>query len=1377
MAEQDAGIKTFLIADVRGYTAFTEDRGDEAAARLATRFGELARVSLENAGGSLIELRGDEALVVFNSARKAVRAAIALQVLFIDETVADPTLPLAVGIGLDAGEAVAVDGGYRGGALNLAARLCSLAGPGEVLASREVAHLARKVEGIKYVERGSIRLKGLTAPIEVIGVRPELEDLAQDVAFRRALGPSAIQAAQGLEAYNPYKGLRAFEEGDAVDFFGREKLTEDLVARLAETRFLAVVGPSGSGKSSVVRAGLVPALRRGALPGSEKWQLVEMFPGAYPLEELEAALLRMADKPPTSLIEQLRDGERGLLRALKRILPADGSELVLVLDQLEEVFTLVEDEEHRTHFLSILERAVSDPHSRLRIVTTLRADFYDRPLLYSGFAELLRDQVEAVVPLTPNEFERAISRPAERAGVTLEPGLLAEMVADVTNEPGALPLLQYALTELFERREGSALTRDAYGAIGGVSGALARRAEEIYSGLSNSARDAARQLFLRLVTLGEGTEDTRRRVERGELGSIEVDQAAMTAAVDAFGTSRLLSFDRDPRTGTPTVEVAHEALLREWARLRGWIDAARENVRMHRRLAAVAAEWEESERDPSFLLRGEHLAQFDSWSEESGLAVTKLERAYLQTSIREQEAEQGAEAVRREHEQKLERRSVNRMRALVAVFAVAALVAAGLTIFAFRESGRSKDAARIATGRALTAASAANLEVDPERSILLALEAVDIFRSTSNAVPREAVDALHNAVGSSRVRLTLSGKGAGGRVALSPNGEFVATGGTVNSGSAALWETRSGARVLSFPEPEGVHSVGFNADGTSVYVTVNGRGVDAWDTRSGKKLFTLADSRQLLRLAVSPDGTKLATTSPDSILAIWNLRTRKARRIKGPPPFSVSFSPGGGRIAAGAGYVSEAATVWDLSSAKQVLSVNRGHGSVIDVAYSPDGSRLATVGIEGKARIWDARTGRLVATLEGDRAWIYAVTYSPDGRLIATGSGDGTVRVWDAAAGRQLLSLVAHTTPVSALEFSRNGKRLVTSSFGGTTRIWDVSDGGGRDALTFTAHGDVPLTGAQSVAYSPDGARLVTGGGGIPAGLWDARTGQRILALRSCHDVNDTSFSPDGRRIVLAGDGPAFVVDAASGEVVQKLDPPGDPFHPGAAWSPDGAMIGLGGNGTATLWNSRTGRLLRRFAHSRDLSGSGVVYRVAFSPDGSRFFTAGWNGEVKVWATSSGRLLETVKAHGTDQVNGLAINGDGTRMVTGGADGTAKVWSLPSGHRLLTLSGHSGAIQDVAFSPDGKQVATTGDDTTTRLWDAATGELLLTLTGPTFAVHRVAFSPDGRRLATASGDGNVRVYILPLDELISVARRRLTRSWTPAECREFLKQEPCPPAP
>jgi class 3 adenylate cyclase len=342
----DAQIRTFLIADVRGYTVFTQEHGDEAAAALARKFAAVARQGVEARGGTVVELRGDEALAVFDSPRQAIRASVELQRRFVDETVADPGLPLAVGIGLDAGEAVPVDGGFRGGALNLAARLCSIAAPAEILASPAVTHLARKVEGVAYVERGSVRLKGLADPVQVIRLRAEADDAADDLAFRRALGSTGARlapAAPDVIAANPYKGLRAFEEGDAPDFFGREDLVEQLVDRLAETRFLAVVGPSGSGKSSVVRAGLIPALRRGAIPGSERWRIADMFPGARPLDGLEAALLRAVPDPPSSLIDQLQRGEHGLHHAVLRLLPSDGSELVLVIDQFEEVFTLVED--------------------------------------------------------------------------------------------------------------------------------------------------------------------------------------------------------------------------------------------------------------------------------------------------------------------------------------------------------------------------------------------------------------------------------------------------------------------------------------------------------------------------------------------------------------------------------------------------------------------------------------------------------------------------------------------------------------------------------------------------------------------------------------------------------------------------------------------------------------------------------------------------------------------------------------------------------------------------------------------------------------------------------------------------------------------------
>jgi WD40 repeat protein/class 3 adenylate cyclase len=1378
-----SGVRTFLIADIRGYTLYTQDYGDEAAARLATRFAELAREGVDAGGGSLIELRGDEALAVFESPRQALRAAVQLQVRFVDATVMDPALPLAVGIGVDAGEAVPVDGGYRGGALNLAARLCSAAGPGEVLASREVVHLARKIEGLKYVDRGAVRFNGLADPVEVVRVRPEAEDLAQDTAYRRALGSVAAllaATATNVERRNPYKGLRPFEEADAADYFGREALTQHLIARLRDTRFLAVVGPSGCGKSSVVRAGLIPALRRGPIPGSGRWRFADMFPGAYPLAELEATLLRVAENPPASLIEQLESGESGLLRAVKRVLPADGSELVLVIDQLEEVFTLVADEGRRTQFLALLRQTTTDPRSRLRIVVTLRADFYDRPLLYTGFAELLRDCVEAVVPLATDELERAISKPAERAGVTLEEGLLSEMVADVANEPGALPLLQYALTELFERREANMLTRDAYRAIGGASGALAGRAEALYGDLPEAGKEGARQLFLRLVGLGEGTEDTRRRVDRQEIDSIEVDQAAMSEAVDAFGTSRLLSFDRDPRTGSPTVEVAHEALLREWRRLRGWIDAGRDDVRTHRRLAASAAEWDDSGRDPSFLLRGGHLAQIESWRQGSGLALTGLEGEYVGASVDERLAADEAERERVAREAAVERRSLNRMRALVAVLAIAALVAALLTVFAFHESSRSKHDAQIATGRELTADSVANLQVDPERSILLALRAIETFQSTSKNVPREAVEALHRAVEASRARLTLSNP-ATSYVAFSPDGRMLATAGAATNsqqgGEAVLWDARNGRKLLTFSRQTQLvgPDVRFSRDGSRLFTVIRGRGTVAWDTRTGRQVLLLADKdSQLNNMALSPNETRLATTSGDGKLKIWNVRTGKLLLTISVPASGLcgtSFSPTGTAIAAALCFAGNGgADVWDARTGKKLLVLGGPtYGWAFNVGYSPDGTRIVSAGQDGKARVWDAHSGRLLATLVGHTGWIWAARFSPDGARIATSSSDGTARIWDAQSGRQLLVLAGHTKNVFDVAFSPNGTRVLTGSVDGTARVWDIRPQGARDATTLAAQGGVQ--GAQVSNYSPNGKLLAVGGGGpISASLWDPTTGKKLRNLAHQGDVFAAAFSPDGTRIVLSGYGPPVVVGTASGRAVLHLGHMGTGFQPGAAWSPDGKLIALGLASGAGLWDAHTGKLLRRFPDPAGVSA------VAFSLDGKLFAAGSFGGTASIWDLASPQKRRTLKGH-SDSVTDLAFSPDSSKLAASSLDGTVRIWDARSGRTLETIQGQSGALWGVSFSPDGKLLATAGDDTTARLWDVATGREILTLTGATFALRHVAFNADGTRLATASGDGTVHIYVLPLGALMNLARSRLTRGWQAAECQRYLLTRTCPATP
>ena len=486
----------------------------------------------------------------------------------------------------------------------------------ELLTQREQEILHLIVEGLsnkEIAQRLTVTLSTVKWYINQIysklGVRSRVQAMVRARELHLLTSstdtPSAAQIpTEDFQPQNPYKGLRAFQTSDNEDFFGREKITAKLIKRLAEThefsRFLMVIGPSGSGKSSLVKAGLIPALWRGELPGSEKWLVVEMLPGAHPLDELEIALTRVAANQSGNLKEHLTRDKRGLIRAAQLILPNDGSELVLVIDQFEEVFTLVEDEAVRKTFLDLLYAAVIEPRSRVRIVITLRADFYDRPLHYAEFGEMLRSRMETILPLSAQELERAISKPAERIGVSFEPGLVATIVAEVNYQAGALPLLQYALTELFEQRQGRVLTSEAHETIGGTVGALARRADELYLQFDATSQEAIQQMFLRLVTLGEGVEDTRRRVHRSELLAVASNTDVMDEVIDTYAEYRLLSLDNDPGTRSPTVELAHEAILRAWERLRNWLTESREEIKLQRQLGIMAAEWRAANRDTQF---------------------------------------------------------------------------------------------------------------------------------------------------------------------------------------------------------------------------------------------------------------------------------------------------------------------------------------------------------------------------------------------------------------------------------------------------------------------------------------------------------------------------------------------------------------------------------------------------------------------------------------------------------------------------------------------------------------------------------------------------------------------------------------------------------
>ena len=500
-----------------------------------------------------------------------------------------------------------------------------------------------------------------------------------------------------VEARNPFKGLRAFTETDAADFAGRADLVDELVAHVASRQLTIVVGPSGCGKSSLVRAGLIPAARRGALSTAGQTLVSEMYPGSFPFEELESALLRVSVERPDDLLSDLLSDERGLLRATKQILP-DNGELLLVIDQFEELFSLTTDERLRHRFLQSLATVAADERSRVRVVATLRADYLDRPLAVADFGSLVADALLPVPIPAREELARAIVDPATAAELDFEGGLIPRIIDDVVDQPGALPLMQYALTELVEARDGLLLTAAAYERIGGVTGALATRAEEIYEGLSPSAQEVTREVFLRLVRVSDEADDTRRRVRRTELEALRLGEANLDLVLNAYGAFRLLTFDRDPVTRGPTIEVAHEALIREWPRFEGWIDERREDLLMERRLELAAADWVASDRDPSFLYSAGRLEQYERWKQSSAARLTDVERQFLDDG-RDAEDERNATAGSR------------RRRVLVAVSSLAAL-ALLLAGIALVQRNDATDKAALAEASADDARRAAELTAE-----------------------------------------------------------------------------------------------------------------------------------------------------------------------------------------------------------------------------------------------------------------------------------------------------------------------------------------------------------------------------------------------------------------------------------------------------------------------------------------------------------------------------------------------------------------------------------------------------------------------------------------------------------------------------------------
>lgn len=586
---------------------------------------------------------------------------------------------------------------------------------------------------------------------EELGIEPSPELQALEAAVLRQ-APELLVALPGgapvanTPIRNPYRGLRPFGEGDADDFFGREALSARLVERLAEVAreggLLAVVGPSGSGKSSVIRAGLLPALRSGALDGSDTWRIATMFPGSRPFDELAIALRAALPMHDT---RQLPAGPTVLEDVLAVHLRSDGR-LLLVIDQLEELWTLATSDGVPTTFLSVLSGALRAAKGRLAVVAALRVDQLGAALRSPSLGPLIRAGIELVPPLDRDELRRAIERPAANASLELDPGLADTMVDEVADHPAMLPLLQYALTELTDRADGRHLRRGDYQAIGGVVGALAGRAETTYHALEPTAREVARQVFLHLVAVDAAGAAGARRVPMSTLH----ESADERSVVERFSRARLLSSSRDARTDVATVEIAHEALVSRWPRLAAWVDEEREAMWLRRRLADAAEEWLERDRDPGFLLTGGRLELLASWATGTDLHLGASERELLEASIDERQRAAAAEAARLAKERRLERRASRWERALVTVFAVAAVLSAVFLALVWRQLSVAAEERAVASARELAVGATGNLEADPQLALLLAAASAQAT-ADRGWITEESLDALHWAIQAARV--------------------------------------------------------------------------------------------------------------------------------------------------------------------------------------------------------------------------------------------------------------------------------------------------------------------------------------------------------------------------------------------------------------------------------------------------------------------------------------------------------------------------------------------------------------------------------------------------------------------------------------------------
>lgn len=1196
--------------------------------------------------------------------------------------------------------------------------------------------------------------------------------------------PRNILMVDGEDIPNPYKGLRPFEETDKHIFFGREHLVSQLLDnfKAEDARFLALIGASGSGKSSLVRAGLIPAFRRGAVEGSSQWFYSTMTPTATPFQELGEALQRVAMTFPNNWEATLCQDNTGLHSLIDAILPDDDSELLLFIDQFEEIFTLVDDEDERSQFLNGLWYAANQLDSRLRLIITLRADFYDRPLLYADFGQMLKEHTEVVLPLKLQELSAAINRPAEQVSLIIDAELTNLILADVHNQPGALPLLQYALTEMYERRKGHRLTEDDYEEIGGVSGALAKRAQEIYSTLKPNEQALARQLFLRIVAIDENGTITRRRVIWSEIMAGVEHPEQFEAVISAFSQYRLLTIDRDQATRTPTIEVAHEALINEWEILRYWIDENSYILQKRQELLLEVERWRNNNFDKSYLASGTRLAEFERLLDNDLVALREKEREYIQDGVYQREA-----GVRR----------TRRNNAILSALSVVLLIAAVLAILSFFSANEARadaetqrdiaqDAraeavavAQIARSRELAASSIANLSQN-DLALLLSAEALNIEQTY------EATNGLLLALQENPlVQTYLHGHESWARALdFDSTGTIAVSGGFDNQ--LIRWDldsnTMLGEALLG--HEFAVNAVAISPDNTVIASASSDETVRLWDLGTGESLAILEEHEAAVwGLAFSNDGTQLATSDENGTIIIWNVAEQTiSQHIETAHEgiiYTLSFDSTGSRLASGGN--DNAIRVWDTVTGEETLLIEGHNNWVRALSFDSTDSAILAGDLDGLLHFWDANTGEALTEpiFTQHNGGIFDMSFSVNEQFLATAGADGQVFVWDLAIrANRIASIPAHNDSVWSVAFSPTDFRLLSASRDGTIILSELAVINRPGEVIFQANQTL-----SELAIVSDGTNFVLAGESdenvsSTIQVWDGQEN----ALSYQFDLDDIGESESLRRVVMdmalhenllavaTSNSEIALWDIATGDLLWSQREH-EAIPKALVFATDGQRIySADESGVVLIWDATTGNLIESDLYAQD---NGVT-SIALSPNG-QYLAIGGRRSILLWDVVNETLIAEMSAH-DDAVEALIFDSNSEYLYSGSRDRQIIQWDVASAEALQVLEGHSNWVLSLAISPDNQLLVSGERDTgAVYVWDMATGRQIGTalegsnaLDAWVSAVHFV----DTRTLWSSHREtGLISQWTLDVDAWVTQACAIANRSLTESEWAQFFPEQ------